>query len=733
MFVNFKSLFTQPAIISSAVITVLLLGIQKIGVLEPLELKVYDQMMQIRSDPGIDPRLLIVAVGEKDLKKWNWPLSGEVLERVLGKLEEYEPRAIGLDIFRDLPVQPGHEKLLKRLQESDIIIPICKHSEAGSSGNPGTSPPQGIEAERVGFSDVVEDTDGVIRRNLLSVSTDAADPCQSVSSFSLQLALKYLAVGGIQPQFTSNRELQLRNIVFKPLQPHAGGYQKADASGYQILLNYRSPRQIAQQVTVTELLSDQVKPDIVKDRIVLIGSTAPSLNDIFNTPYTSGKLDRSGKMSGVEIHAHSISQILSVVLNQQPLFWFLPGWGEVLWIWGWTLLGGLIAWRIHHPVGLGLAEATTLSVLFGSNFVIFTQAGWFPIVSPALGLIVAAGSVLAYTSYQSKQEQEVIMQRVQEQKELIAQLQSFARERGSTTAQETILSKTIYPLIQEVPLTTILNKRYKIINNLGTGGFSYTYLAEDIQRPSNPECVVKQLRPASQDTEYLTVLRRLFKTEAEILEILGKHPQIPHLLAFFEENQQFYLVQEFISGHSLADELTPGKCFKQPEVIAILKEILQVLIFIHSYGVIHRDIKPSNLIRRKADGHIVLIDFGAVKQVQPQEQESQTIAIGTPGYAPAEQMSGQPTLNSDIYALGMIGIQALTGIYPKVFRRDTNTGAVIIQVESQTGEQTWQYWWELAETTEEFARVLDKMVHLDFTQRYQSVLEVFNSLGISIK
>ncbi|BAY08341.1 CHASE2 domain-containing serine/threonine-protein kinase [Calothrix sp. NIES-2098] len=725
---NFKNLFTQPAIISSAVITVLLLGIQKIRVLEPLELKVYDQMMQMRADPGIDPRLLIVAVGEKDLQKWNWPLSGEVLDRALGKLEEYEPRAIGLDIFRDLPVQPGHEKLLKRLQESDIIIPICKHSEAASSGNPGTPPPQGIEAERVGFSDVVEDTDGVIRRNLLSVSTDANDPCQSVSSLSLQLALKYLAVGGIQPQFTANRELQLGNIVFKPLQPHAGGYQKADTSGYQILLNYRSPHQIAQQVTITQLLTDQVKPDLVKDRIVLIGSTAASLNDIFNTPYTTGKSDRSGKMSGVEIHAYSVSQILSVVLNKQPLFWFLPSWGEVLWIWGWTLVGGLIAWRIQHPVGLGLAEATTLVALFGSNFVIFTQAGWFPVVSPALGLIAAAGSVLAYTAYQSKQEQAAMMQRVQEQKELIAQLQVLARQSGSTVEQETVLSKTLYPPTQEIPLTTTLNKRYKIVSNLGAGGFSYTYLAEDIEHPGSPQCVVKQLRPASQDTEYLTVLRRLFKTEAEILGILGKHPQIPHLIAFFEENQQFYLVQEFISGYSLTDEITPGKRFKQAEVIAILKEILQVLVFIHSYGVIHRDLKPSNLIRRKADGHIVLIDFGAVKQVQPQEQETQTIAIGTPGYAPSEQMSGQPTLNSDIYALGMIGIQALTGVYPKVFRRDTNTGAVIIQVESLTNQPIWQYWWELAETTEEFVRVLDKMVHLDFTQRYQSAIEVFNKL-----
>ncbi|MDZ7960756.1 MAG: CHASE2 domain-containing serine/threonine-protein kinase [Aulosira sp. DedQUE10] len=728
MFANFRTLFTQPAIITSAFITVLMLGMQKLGVLEPLELKVYDQMMQMRADPGKDPRLLIVAVTEKDLKKWNWPLSGEVLDRVLGKLEEYEPRAIGLDIFRDLPVQPGHNQLLKRLQDSDIIIPICKHSENTNSGSPGTAPPQGIEAERVGFSDVVEDTDGIIRRNLLSVSTDPADPCKTISSFSLQLALKYLVVGGIQPQLTSNKELQLRNIIFKRLQPHSGAYQHADTNGYQILLNYRSPRQIAQQVTITELLSDSLKPDLVKDRIVLIGSTASSLNDFFNTPYSSGKSDRSGKMAGIEIHAHSVSQILSVVLNKQPLSWFLPEWGEILWIWGWTLVGGLIAWRIHHPLGLGLAETTSIVVLFGSNFLIFTQAGWFPVVSPALGLVFAGGSVLAYTAYQSKQEQAAIIQRVQEQKELIAKLQAFVSQSSDATTVAGGVTHTFSPITPELQTNTILNKRYKIASNLGSGGFSYTYLAEDTQRPGYPQCVVKQLRPASQDTEYLDILRRLFKTEAKILEIVGNHPQIPSLLAFFEESQQFYLVQEFISGHPLSDELTSDKRLKQAEVIDMLKDILQVLIFIHSYGVIHRDLKPSNLIRRKADGHIVVIDFGAVKQVQPQDQDNQTIAIGTPGYAATEQMSGQPTLNSDIFALGMIGIQAFTGIYPKVFRRDINTGAVIIPVGSQTDDQTWQYWWEIAETTEVFARVLDKMVHIDFTQRYQSASEVLTTL-----
>ncbi|MHC5768785.1 MAG: CHASE2 domain-containing protein [Nostoc sp.] len=723
MVVNFKSLFRQPVILSSAIATILLVGIQKLGVFEPLEMKVYDQMMQLRADSGPDTRLLIVALSEKDIQKWNWPLSSELLDRLLGKLEEYQPRVIGLDIFRDLPVPPGHDKLLQRLQQSDIIIPICKHS---GSNNPEIAPPKGVEAERVGFNDVVEDTDATIRRNLLLVSAEESDSCQSTYSFSLQLALKYLEVGGIQPEFTPKKELRLRNTIFKPLQSSAGGYEKADTNGYQILLNYRSGHQVAQQVTITEVLANQVKPDLVKDRIVLIGSTANSLNDIFNTPFASGKSDNSGKMAGIEIHAHSASQILSAVLNKQPLFWFLPEWGKVFWIWGWTVVGGLLVWRIQHPLGLVLAAATALAVLFGANFVIFTQAGWFPVIPPALGLVFTAGSVLAYSAYQTKQEQKEITQRVQEHQQLIVELQGLLRQRGDASNEApTVIADSIG---QEIPLGTLLNNRYQITQPLGSGGFSNTYLADDIQRPGNPQCVVKQLRPPRQDAEYLNVVRRLFDAEAEILETLGKHPQIPQLLAFFEENRQFSLVQEFVRGHAMDKELTAGKQLKQAEVVEILKEVLNVLVFVHSYGVIHRDIKPSNLIRRESDRHIVLIDFGAVKQIQPQQQEAQTISIGTPNYAPSEQMSGLPKLNSDIYALGIMGIQGLTGVEPREFRRDTNTGEIIIQSVADANQQIWQHWRELTDATDELVMILNKMVHFDFTQRYQSAAEVLKNL-----
>jgi serine/threonine protein kinase len=240
--------------------------------------------------------------------------------------------------------------------------------------------------------------------------------------------------------------------------------------------------------------------------------------------------------------------------------------------------------------------------------------------------------------------------------------------------------------------------------------------------------VVKQLRPPRQDTEYLNVVRRLFDAEAEILETLGKHPQIPQLLAFFEENRQFSLVQEFIRGHAIDKELTLGTQLKQTEVVEMLKEVLHVLVFVHSYGVIHRDIKPSNLIRRESDRHIVLIDFGAVKQIHPQQQEDQTISIGTPSYAPSEQMSGLPKLNSDIYALGIMGIQALTGVDPRVFRRDTNTGQIIIETEPDNNHQIWHSWRELADVTNELFIILNKMVHFDFTQRYQSADEVLKTL-----
>ncbi|WP_331280966.1 serine/threonine-protein kinase [Fischerella sp. PCC 9605] len=265
-----------------------------------------------------------------------------------------------------------------------------------------------------------------------------------------------------------------------------------------------------------------------------------------------------------------------------------------------------------------------------------------------------------------------------------------------------------------------LGGRYQILQQIGEGGFSVTFLAEDIQRPGNPKCVVKQFKPKATDPYTLQEARRLFNQEAEILENLGKHDQIPRLLAHFEENQEFYLVQEYIEGHDLSKELLPSKKLSEAYVFKLLQDILEVLIFVHQQGVIHRDIKPSNIIRRQ-DGKIVLIDFGAVKQistqiVNSQGQKHKTVAIGTAGYMPSEQSNGHPDFRSDIYAVGIIGIQALTGIPPLQLSKDTNTGEII--------------WRNQAQVRQELADILDQMVRYDFRDRYQSAEEALQALRV---
>lgn len=231
----------------------------------------------------------------------------------------------------------------------------------------------------------------------------------------------------------------------------------------------------------------------------------------------------------------------------------------------------------------------------------------------------------------------------------------------------------------------LLAGHYKVLEVLGEGGFGQTYIAEDIHLPGNPKCVLKHLKTSSTDPDILEAARRLFQKEAETLQQLGNHDQIPRLLAYFEENQEFYLVQEFISGHTLSMELPPGKRWTERHIIEMLIEVLGILEFVHSHGVIHRDIKPDNIIRRTLDNKLVLIDFGAIKQLRSQTavgtgRNNITLIIGTRGYMPSEQIRRLPRPCSDIYALGMIGVQALTGVYPSE-----------LQDEQDTGEILWQY------------------------------------------
>ncbi|MBE9186037.1 pentapeptide repeat-containing protein [Microcoleus sp. LEGE 07076] len=269
----------------------------------------------------------------------------------------------------------------------------------------------------------------------------------------------------------------------------------------------------------------------------------------------------------------------------------------------------------------------------------------------------------------------------------------------------------------------LLRGRYQVIQPLGQGGFGATFLAKDISLPGQPSCVVKQLRPSSSSPRILEMARELFKREAKTLGQLGDHPQVPRLLDYFETEGQFYLVQEYVKGSTLKQEVKQSGRFNESDVKNFLLEILSVVQYIHSQGVIHRDIKPANIIRRTQDNHLVLIDFGAVKDqvsqtmlVDPADQGANTkFSVGTFSFAPPEQMALRPIFASDIYALGMTCLYLLTGKSPKD-----------LDFDSVTGEIVWQPHIQLSLS---FTRILEKMLKPIVSHRFQSAADLIKALN----
>ncbi|MEM9213471.1 MAG: serine/threonine-protein kinase [Cyanobacteria bacterium P01_F01_bin.150] len=435
-----------------------------------------------------------------------------------------------------------------------------------------------------------------------------------------------------------------------------------------------------------------------RDKIVLIGPTAKLFQDSHRTPF--------GFMSGIEIHANAIA----TYLNNRSITEALPNpylkAGLVL---GLTILTGLGA---SYPRRTSYRMLITLAGV--SAWTVFSYVSWvagrlaLPTAVP-LGAITLGGAGYVTTG--------LLQEKLRKLK-----LRSALKQYVSSPIVQDIINQQddLHDLISEEEKETIgkiLDGRYKIIEILASGGFGQTFIAQDLRRPGQPRCVVKQLRPVSNDPRVFHLSRRLFNKEAETLERLN-HNQIPQLLAYFEEAQGFYLVQELVEGHPLRYELLP-KPSSELNVILILKELLEILVFIHDMRVIHRDIKPSNIIRRHSDQRLVLIDFGAVKEIQataPGEEgePDKTVSIGTRGYISNEQLAGNPRFNSDIYAVGVIGIQASTGLSPDKLVDD-----------AETGELVWQ---PFSDHSEALKEIIDKMVRYDFSKRYQSAQDVLEDL-----
>lgn len=375
----------KTVLIASSIVTSLVMGVRSLGWLQSWELQTLDRLMLLRPEVKPDPRILIITVTEEDIQaqkqKSRTSLSDEALAKLLNKLTLFQPRAIGFDIFRDFPVEPAYKNLANQIRNNDRFIAICKGSELNK---PGVSPPPEVPAERLGFNDVVTDPGRIPRRLLLIMNNKPL--CETKYALSLQLALRYLQPEGIKLEFNSKGYLKLNKVIFTPMDIPWGGYQQFDNKGHQILLNYRPAKEVANKFSLGEFMSDRINPNLFKGRIVLIGTDAESVRDTFFTPY--------GELPGVVLHAYITSQILSAVLDEQPLLWVFPQWGEAILILFWSFIGGIITWQFPLLIRLEVAIVIAVVILLGVCFLVFWLAGgWLPLIPSGLGLLITSGSL----------------------------------------------------------------------------------------------------------------------------------------------------------------------------------------------------------------------------------------------------------------------------------------------------------------------------------------------------
>ncbi|MEH2330092.1 CHASE2 domain-containing protein [Nostoc sp.] len=395
--------FGKPCIVSFAIgITSFIILLRFIGLLQGMEWNIFDSFLQQRPQAGIDSRVVVITIDEPDLQKiGQYPIPDNILVKALNKLKTYQPKLIGLDLYRDLPVEPGYQELVELFKATPNLIGIDK--VVGTK----VAPPRVLaQLSQVGFSDQVLDGDGKVRRALLTVrsSQTLAQPDtrglaisarspknQLRQSLGLQLALQYLKTVGITPHpHPQNRHhIQLGKALIIPLQPFDGGYVRADTGGYQILLSYHGTEQNFQSFSITDLLQERIPKEKIQNRVVLIGATAESINDLFQTPYNNRLFRSSKQMAGVFIHANITSQILTAALQGRGM---LQTWSEIwesLWILLWSGIGTLIAWRLKSPRQLMFVVISTGLGLIVFSYLAFLQGWWIPIIPPLLGLILA--------------------------------------------------------------------------------------------------------------------------------------------------------------------------------------------------------------------------------------------------------------------------------------------------------------------------------------------------------
>jgi CHASE2 domain-containing sensor protein len=399
------------AIAAAVACTGLVMGTRYFGAMEPGELWAYDQLMKMRPAEKPDSRFLIITVTEADIQAQikakelsnAASLSDKSLSKLFDKLLPYKPAIIALDIYRDFSVSKEYPILAKQLQESEQFIGICKVSDSTLASD-GIAPPPEVATkyinDQIGFSDLLKDSDKIVRRQYLSMDPPLSSPCKTPYGLGVQIARNYLADKNIKFDFPNPNTWKIGDVNFSILRPHTGGYQTESALGHQIMLNYRASAELtefAPKITLGQFLAGNFSPAEIQGKIVLIGTTSPvSHNDFHQTPYQS--------IPGVFLQGQMASQLISAVLDGRPLIRVWPTWIEISWIGGWSLIGGLLIYAVRRPLYLIIVCGVLILLLTGICLGLLQMGYWVPLLPTAIGLSGSAGLATVMSKRSSSNE-----------------------------------------------------------------------------------------------------------------------------------------------------------------------------------------------------------------------------------------------------------------------------------------------------------------------------------------
>jgi len=368
-----------------------------LGIFNLLEWEVRDTFFRLRPFEGKDVSIVVVTIDEQDIQAAeDWPIPDNILADLISKVAQQQPRAIGMDIYRDLPEEPGHAELVEVFQTTPTLIGVEK--VIGNRVNP---PPELKTLGQVGLADLVLDADRKVRRSLLTAE-DKEDNGQIKAGLATQVALQYLAAENISLEAIDPDQqiFQLGKATYQPLRSQDAGYSKDDVGGYQILLNWRGRKSDFESITMRDILSGAVDPEAMRDRIVFIGSIAPSTNDFFETPYSS-TWDATGQkvMPGVFVHANIASELVQSALTGRVGLVGIAAKPQMGWIVLWTLIGTVGSWRIaakqqRRRQFRFLRGAFCTGILIGSGLVLGAYVGFLygvlvPVIPPLVALTIS--------------------------------------------------------------------------------------------------------------------------------------------------------------------------------------------------------------------------------------------------------------------------------------------------------------------------------------------------------